>query len=758
MSRRTATVFAVLVLLCGFRTAQAASDRTTDSASAATKSVRTAGAPTPNILFIILDDVGVDQMRIFGYGGLTPVSAPNTPNIDVIARAGVRFRNVWSMPECSPSRVMFFEGRYPLRTNIYTAILATDLANSQLSPYEVTTPKLLRSVGYTNALFGKFHLAGPTYNPYEYGTPHAAGFDYFDGFLEGAPYPIDGTIGGQFPDGRYTCGFVPPAADGGADTGGCRFANGSCVVISRDPQDPAPGRSCLQQGGLFVPNTQCNMPPPFALNFGQPNAYYVWHRVINQPDGTVTQFPLTDPSARQYVSNQTIQSAVDWINMQNQQQQPWMATVSFANIHTPYQQPPRSLLPSTEIEGSGLSCANQNNEKDLRIISNQMLEAADTHIGQLLVQTGLATYNPNGSLNYQPEQTNTMVVIIGDNGTYAVSVKLPFDPNLSKGTVYQTGVWVPLIVAGPLVAAPDREVTSMVNIADLFQLWGEIVGIDVHQVDSHIIDSESMLPYLTNPQQGEIRQVNFAETSSNIHLNNVAPSPCVLSVTAPPTCVQIFPQKKLCEFEGGCWYGPGGGTQDCPSQGTQFPSCCAVRAAGIFPGGVTLLPDSAYATRNDNYKLIRLEKPNCSGGEPTPEPPDTTFNEFYSINERPVVPRIDFPGLALCADDAPSQSQKCPMGLNQDELNNYNALTMAMNNILSSQPPCPGDGNEDLMVNQLDLVLWNYYSLFNGGGSSWYDFNFDGRTDNQDEAIIEQHLGTNCHQEGQPQVAAQRKP
>jgi arylsulfatase A-like enzyme len=65
-------------------------------------------------------------MRIFGYGGLRPVAAPNTPNMDVIAHAGVRFRNVWSMPECSPSRVIFFEGRYPLRTNIYGAILSDE--------------------------------------------------------------------------------------------------------------------------------------------------------------------------------------------------------------------------------------------------------------------------------------------------------------------------------------------------------------------------------------------------------------------------------------------------------------------------------------------------------------------------------------------------------------------------------------------------------------------------------------------------------
>ena len=82
----------------------------------------------PNILFVIMDDVGIDQLRSFGYGGLTP---PSTPVLDLVAQHGIRFRNVWAMPECSPSRAMFFEGRYPLRTNILTAILSTDLANSQ---------------------------------------------------------------------------------------------------------------------------------------------------------------------------------------------------------------------------------------------------------------------------------------------------------------------------------------------------------------------------------------------------------------------------------------------------------------------------------------------------------------------------------------------------------------------------------------------------------------------------------------------------
>ncbi|MGE5059717.1 MAG: sulfatase-like hydrolase/transferase, partial [Betaproteobacteria bacterium] len=108
----------------------------------------------PNILLIVLDDVGIDQMSSFGYGGAT---APRMPNVDAIANAGVRFRNFWTMPECSPSRALMFEGRFPLRTNVYDAILSVDLANSQVSPYETTTPKLLKQAGYINGLFGKFH-------------------------------------------------------------------------------------------------------------------------------------------------------------------------------------------------------------------------------------------------------------------------------------------------------------------------------------------------------------------------------------------------------------------------------------------------------------------------------------------------------------------------------------------------------------------------------------------------------------------------
>jgi len=225
------------------------------------------GVDTPNILFFILDDVGIDQMKMFGFGGAT---APHTPNIDAIAKDGVAFRNFWTLPECSPSRAMMFEGRYPLRTNVQDAITSADLANSQVSPYETTTPKVLRTRGYQSGLFGKFHLTGSDVNPANnllgYTAVHQLGWDYFAGWQDGSPHPIDTTAGGIAPANvSYPCGFVPNAQDDpvhGADTGACYFVNQSCVQLATDALTPTPGRACLEAGGIFSPATACSASRP----------------------------------------------------------------------------------------------------------------------------------------------------------------------------------------------------------------------------------------------------------------------------------------------------------------------------------------------------------------------------------------------------------------------------------------------------------------------------------------------------------------
>src|SRR5262245_19305831 len=135
----------------------------------------------PNIVLVVMDDLGIDQWKLFGYGGVTPAS---TPNIDAIAQGGVRFHNMCAMPACSNGRAALVTGRYPFRTQVMTALGNNDLANFMVNPNEVTLPQLLKPRGYKSALFGKFHLGIQANDPYGLGMVRALGFDYFNGWLD----------------------------------------------------------------------------------------------------------------------------------------------------------------------------------------------------------------------------------------------------------------------------------------------------------------------------------------------------------------------------------------------------------------------------------------------------------------------------------------------------------------------------------------------------------------------------------------------
>jgi arylsulfatase A-like enzyme len=65
--------------------------------------------PRPNILFILLDDMGEEWVSAYGSQSIT------TPGIDGLAAEGIRFDNAWSNPQCTPTRLTFLTGQYPFR-------------------------------------------------------------------------------------------------------------------------------------------------------------------------------------------------------------------------------------------------------------------------------------------------------------------------------------------------------------------------------------------------------------------------------------------------------------------------------------------------------------------------------------------------------------------------------------------------------------------------------------------------------------------
>ena len=130
-----------------------------------------AGADRPNVIFILVDDMG--------YGDIGPFGATDleTPHLDRLAREGVKLTDSYSAGSvCSPTRVAFLTGRYQQRVGIEWADMWIGTAG--LSPSETSIARMLKNDGYATGVFGKWHVGGTA----EFG-PNAHGFDEFFGFL-----------------------------------------------------------------------------------------------------------------------------------------------------------------------------------------------------------------------------------------------------------------------------------------------------------------------------------------------------------------------------------------------------------------------------------------------------------------------------------------------------------------------------------------------------------------------------------------------
>src|SRR5512142_761102 len=104
----------------------------------------------PNIVFIFCDDLGYGDLGCYG-------GAIRTPNLDNLAREGVRFTNFYSAnPVCSPSRAALMTGRYPTRVGVPRVLNPNDTVG--LPDSETTLAQLLKTKDYKTMCVGKWHL------------------------------------------------------------------------------------------------------------------------------------------------------------------------------------------------------------------------------------------------------------------------------------------------------------------------------------------------------------------------------------------------------------------------------------------------------------------------------------------------------------------------------------------------------------------------------------------------------------------------
>lgn len=200
-------------------------------------------------------------------------------------------------------------------------------------------------------------------------------------------------------------------------------------------------------------------------------SYYSWelddNGVVHPVDTYVTTHQIDDAIAR-------IESMPE----------PWFLFLSLNAPHTPLTDPPPELLLSGEV------LPDPDVNKWVRY--HQTLEATDTELGRLLERLDLTTTN---------------VFVTADNGTPDHGTLPPLLASHAKLTLYEGGINVPLLAAGPAVAAPGAETDAIVHLVDLFPTFAEIAGAPAA---AQALDGVSLMPLLRGEAALD-REVIYAE-------------------------------------------------------------------------------------------------------------------------------------------------------------------------------------------------------------------------------------------------------
>ncbi len=218
--------------------------------------------------------------------------------------------------------------------------------------------------------------------------------------------------------------------------------------------------------------------------FGRVPDYFSRRKVIN---GRVTQ-------STEYVTTDQINDAVAFIERADSEQKPFFLWLGLNGPHTPFHLPPAHLHSYGDLP----DIRDDPPEELWRPYFEAMCESVDTELGRLFARIDFRT---------------TTVIVMGDNGTQDIAIASPHEPLHAKGTVYETGVRVPLLIAGRGVTARGQMVTRFVHSVDLYPTILELLGVDVGEVlpEGTVLDGISYVRYLTDPDAPPIRERLYAE-------------------------------------------------------------------------------------------------------------------------------------------------------------------------------------------------------------------------------------------------------
>lgn len=184
----------------------------------------------------------------------------------------------------------------------------------------------------------------------------------------------------------------------------------------------------------------------------------------------------------EYTTTTITDSAKEWIEEQGET--PWMCWVAYNAPHLPLHLPPKKTHSQRKLSGDP-----EDIKENPMSYYLAMIESLDYDIGRLLKSV----------------DDSTTIILIGDNGTEKSLLQPPYSPQHGKGSIYESGIAIPMIVCGGSVDQRNARCSSLVSATDIFPTVMEFVG---ERMESY----EDGYSFASAAMGGEsLRKYNFSE-------------------------------------------------------------------------------------------------------------------------------------------------------------------------------------------------------------------------------------------------------
>ncbi|MFT4705834.1 MAG: arylsulfatase A-like enzyme [Bradymonadia bacterium] len=202
--------------------------------------------------------------------------------------------------------------------------------------------------------------------------------------------------------------------------------------------------------------------------------YFAWERV----SAVAGSRPVVEDVGT-YATTAVVDDALAWLGTVDDTR-PWLTMLAFNAPHSPFHVPPESLrpgYPTAELDADGDGECDDDGP-----CHRAMLQALDSELGRFL-----------RSIAASSEERDTIVIVLGDNGSPGSVVQAPFDRTHAKFTFFEGGIRVPMWVSGPEERVSERgTLRVMAHSADLFATLLEFAGAEVPPG----VDAVSLVPAL----------------------------------------------------------------------------------------------------------------------------------------------------------------------------------------------------------------------------------------------------------------------